>query len=55
MSTFVGREHELGRLLAGLDDALDGRGRLFLVGGEPGIGIEQRDPGRPDALPPGGN
>src|SRR6266516_2600557 len=35
---FVGRERELGELEAGLDDALSGRGRLFLIGGEPGIG-----------------
>jgi DNA-binding SARP family transcriptional activator len=37
-SVFVGRGVELGALLAGLDDVLTGRGRLFLVGGEPGIG-----------------
>ena len=37
-STFVGRERELGELAAGLDDAMAGRGRLFLIGGEPGIG-----------------
>jgi predicted ATPase/DNA-binding SARP family transcriptional activator len=36
--TFVGRERELAELLAGLDDTFAGRGRLFLVGGEPGIG-----------------
>jgi hypothetical protein len=35
---FVGRDRELGELLAGLDHALAGRGRLFLIGGEPGIG-----------------
>lgn len=35
---FVGRSRELGELLAGLDDATGGRGRLFLLGGEPGIG-----------------
>jgi predicted ATPase len=35
---FVGRERELAELLAGLDDALAGRGRLFLIAGEPGIG-----------------
>lgn len=35
---FVGREHELGELEAGLDDARSGRGRFFLVTGEPGIG-----------------
>lgn len=35
---FVGRRHELAALLAGLDDAFAGRGRLFLIDGEPGIG-----------------
>jgi tetratricopeptide (TPR) repeat protein len=34
----VGRERELRELEAGLEDALSGRGRLFLIGGEPGIG-----------------
>jgi DNA-binding SARP family transcriptional activator len=37
-SAFVGRQRELGILLRALDDALAGRGRLVLVGGEPGIG-----------------
>jgi tetratricopeptide (TPR) repeat protein len=35
---FVGRERELADLLAGLDDARDGQGNLFLVAGEAGIG-----------------
>lgn len=35
---FVGRERELAELTAGLDDALAGHGRLFLLAGEPGIG-----------------
>ena len=35
---FVGRERELAELVAGLDDACAGRGRLFLLVGEPGIG-----------------
>ena len=35
---FVGRVHELAELKAGLDDALAGRGRLFLVSGESGVG-----------------
>jgi DNA-binding SARP family transcriptional activator len=35
---FVGREHELGELIAGLEDACAGRGRLFVPIGEPGIG-----------------
>lgn len=37
-SAFVGRERELAALVAGLDDACAGRGCLFLLGGEPGIG-----------------
>jgi eukaryotic-like serine/threonine-protein kinase len=37
-SVFVGRERELAELLGGLDDVFAGRGRLFLLGGEPGIG-----------------
>ena len=35
---FVGRERELGRLTAAVADAVAGVGRLFLIGGEPGIG-----------------
>jgi DNA-binding SARP family transcriptional activator len=35
---FVGRERELSQLLAGLDDAFAGRGRLFLVCGAAGVG-----------------
>jgi DNA-binding SARP family transcriptional activator len=38
VGVFVGRERELAELLAGLDEALAGRGGLILVGGEPGIG-----------------
>jgi tetratricopeptide (TPR) repeat protein len=34
----VGRDGELGELLAGLDDVVAGSGRLFLLGGDPGIG-----------------
>jgi DNA-binding SARP family transcriptional activator len=37
-SPFVGRQHELGVLARALDDVLAGRGRVVLVGGEPGIG-----------------
>jgi DNA-binding SARP family transcriptional activator len=37
-SAFVGRERELAELVAGLDDVFAGRGRLFLLAGEPGIG-----------------
>jgi tetratricopeptide (TPR) repeat protein len=37
-SAFIGREPELAELQAGLDDAIAGRGRLFLISGEPGIG-----------------
>jgi DNA-binding SARP family transcriptional activator len=35
---FVGRERELAELLAGLEGAHSGRGGLFLISGEPGIG-----------------
>jgi DNA-binding SARP family transcriptional activator len=35
---FVGRDVELEQLVAGLDGAIAGRGRLFLLVGEPGIG-----------------
>jgi tetratricopeptide (TPR) repeat protein len=35
---FVGRERELRDLEAGLEDAFSGRGRLFLISGEQGIG-----------------
>jgi DNA-binding SARP family transcriptional activator len=35
---FVGRERELAELMAGLDEVVAGRGRLFLLQGEPGIG-----------------
>src|SRR5918999_1712987 len=35
---FVGRERELAELLGGIGDAFAGRGRLFLLAGEPGIG-----------------
>ncbi|MGH7820251.1 MAG: AAA family ATPase [Candidatus Binatia bacterium] len=35
---FVGRDREVAELEAGLDDAVEARGRLFLVSGEPGIG-----------------
>ena len=37
-SGFVGRERELAELIGGLEDAFAGRGRLFLLVGEPGIG-----------------
>jgi class 3 adenylate cyclase/tetratricopeptide (TPR) repeat protein len=35
---FVGREREVDKLRAGLEDALGGRGRLLMIVGEPGIG-----------------
>jgi len=35
---FVGRRAELTELLGGLEEALSGQGRLFLLVGEPGIG-----------------
>jgi hypothetical protein len=31
---FVGRDREAAELLAGLEDAIGGRGRLFLIAGE---------------------
>jgi len=34
----VGRDGELAELLAGLGDVIAGRGGLFLLAGEPGIG-----------------
>jgi DNA-binding SARP family transcriptional activator len=37
-SVFVGREREVAALVRALDDALAGRGRLLVIGGEPGIG-----------------
>ncbi len=37
-AVFVGRQPELGTLLEGLESGVAGRGRLILVGGEPGIG-----------------
>jgi DNA-binding SARP family transcriptional activator/tetratricopeptide (TPR) repeat protein len=37
-SAFLGRERELAELVGGLDGAFAGRGRLFLLVGEPGIG-----------------
>lgn len=36
--TFIGRDAEVAELSAGLEDAIGGRGRLFLIAGEPGIG-----------------
>ena len=35
---FVGRQREMARLRAALDEALAGRGRLVMLAGEPGIG-----------------
>lgn len=37
-AAFVGRERELAELRAGLDDAVSGRGRLYLLDGHPGVG-----------------
>ena len=37
-AAFVGRSAELSELTRALDDAIAGRGSLFLLGGEPGIG-----------------
>jgi eukaryotic-like serine/threonine-protein kinase len=36
--SFIGRRRELAELDSGLSDAISGRGRLFLLSGEPGIG-----------------
>src|SRR4029453_10407100 len=36
--TFVGRDRERGEIGAGCEDGIDGRERLFLITGEPGIG-----------------
>src|SRR5215467_4412965 len=38
LPVLVGRDGELGELLAGLDGAAAGSGRLFLLAGDPGIG-----------------
>ncbi len=38
VAPLVGREQELGQLLAALEDALAGAGRVVLLGGDPGIG-----------------
>ena len=35
---FIGREREVALLRAGLQDAIGGRGGVFLIAGEPGIG-----------------
>ncbi|HSL71718.1 MAG TPA: AAA family ATPase, partial [Longimicrobiales bacterium] len=35
---FIGRDRELGELAAGLEGAFSGRGAIFLLAGEPGIG-----------------
>jgi DNA-binding SARP family transcriptional activator len=37
-AVFVGRERELEEMTVGLEDAISGQGRLFLLSGEPGIG-----------------
>jgi eukaryotic-like serine/threonine-protein kinase len=37
-TSFVGRMRELDELNGGLEGALAGHGRLFLISGEPGIG-----------------
>jgi class 3 adenylate cyclase len=36
--TFVGRSRELAEICAGIDGAAAGRGSLFTIGGEPGVG-----------------
>ena len=51
----LGREGELARIAAALDDAVAGRGRLFLLIGEPGIGktslCDERRPRRRAGCP----
>ena len=37
-ATLIGRQRELGALVASLDAVADGNGQLFLLEGEPGIG-----------------
>ena len=37
-AVFVGRERELAAMTVGLQDTIGGKGRLFLLSGEPGIG-----------------
>ena len=37
-AVFVGRGRELAEMTIGLEDAIGGQGRLFLLSGEPGIG-----------------
>ena len=37
-SIFVGRQREMAELTASLEEAVSGHGRLFMLGGEPGIG-----------------
>jgi predicted ATPase len=36
--TFVGRRHELAEICVGIDGATTGRGSLFTLAGEPGVG-----------------
>ena len=38
IDAFIGRERELKDLVGSLDNALDGRGGLVMIAGEPGIG-----------------
>jgi predicted ATPase/DNA-binding winged helix-turn-helix (wHTH) protein len=37
-NSLIGRERAMAKLRAGLDEAASGRGRLFLISGEPGVG-----------------
>ena len=37
-TAFVGRDVEMTRLVATMEDSLVGRGQLFMLAGEPGIG-----------------
>jgi hypothetical protein len=49
--TFVGRSRELAEICAGVDGVVAGRGSLFTLAGEPGVGksrlgLSRQGPGR---------
>ena len=48
---FVGRKGELSELLEGLEDALSGRGRVFLLVGEPGVDDARQSAARTSSVP----
>jgi class 3 adenylate cyclase len=57
LTPLIGRDHELANLDEVFGGLADGRGAIVAITGEPGIGKSRRaptrNPGRPDALPPG--